>query len=139
MPATNMVSKPVFARVLNTRQSTVEPRETGAKRPIGIARLVAVALLHRLMRAGGGARGHGRPAEGPVLQDHVHLHRRVAPAVEDLAGENVDDLGHGEGPGLRRNLRRRLSPFEGGTQTVWGDIQPDSVPIGIALQILGDA
>ena len=48
---------------------------------------------------------------------------------EERAGENVDDLGHGEGPGLRRNLRRRLSPFEGGTQTVWGGANPVRGPV----------
>ena len=33
----NNVSQPVFARYLNTSESTVEKWETGAKRPSGIA------------------------------------------------------------------------------------------------------
>ena len=49
------------------------------------------------------AAGHARAAEGAVLQRHVHLHGRVAPAVEDLAGGDVDDLGHGSrAPAMKR-------------------------------------
>jgi len=43
------VSQPVFARYLNTSESTVEKWETGAKRPSGIAlRLLAVIQKHGL-------------------------------------------------------------------------------------------
>jgi hypothetical protein len=57
-----------------------------------IARLVAIAQLDRLMRAGRGAGGHGGAAEGAALQQHVHLHGRVAAAIENLAR---DDIGNG--------------------------------------------
>ena len=60
-----------------------------------VAVLVAVAPLHRLVGAGRGAGRHGGAAQRAVLQHHVHLDGRIAPAVEDLAREDVDDLGHG--------------------------------------------
>ncbi len=59
-----------------------------------IALRIAIALFHRLVRPGGGARRHGGAAEGAVFQGHVHLDRRIAAAVQDLAGDDVDDLGH---------------------------------------------
>ena len=43
------VSQPVFARILNTSESTVEKWETGAKRPSGMAlKLLAIAQKHGL-------------------------------------------------------------------------------------------
>ena len=43
------VSQPVFARYLNTSESTVEKWETGAKRPSGMAlKLLAVVRKHGL-------------------------------------------------------------------------------------------
>ena len=60
------------------------------------AGFVAVAQLHRLVRAGGGAGGHRDPAHGAAVEHHLHLERRVAAAVEDLAGDDVGDVGHGE-------------------------------------------
>ena len=45
----NHVSQPVFARYLNTSESTVEKWETGAKRPSGMAlKLLAVIQKHGL-------------------------------------------------------------------------------------------
>lgn len=45
----NNVSQPVFARYLNTSESTVEKWETGAKRPSGIAlKLLTVVQKHGL-------------------------------------------------------------------------------------------
>lgn len=45
----NNVSQPVFARYLNTSESTVEKWESGAKKPGGIARkLLAVVQKHGL-------------------------------------------------------------------------------------------
>lgn len=45
----NRVSQPVFARYLNTSESTVEKWETGAKRPSGAAlKLLAVVQKHGL-------------------------------------------------------------------------------------------
>lgn len=45
----NQVSQPVFARYLNTSESTIEKWETGAKRPSGMAlKLLAVVEKHGL-------------------------------------------------------------------------------------------
>jgi putative transcriptional regulator len=45
----NNVSQPVFARYLNTSESTVEKWETGAKRPSGTAlKLLAIVQKHGL-------------------------------------------------------------------------------------------
>ena len=63
-----------------------------------IALLVAVAQLHRLVRAGRGARGHRRAAARAILQHHIDLDGRIAAAVEDLAADDVDDGGHGASP-----------------------------------------
>ena len=68
-------------------------------------RLVAVALLIRLMRAGGGARRHRGAAHGTAFKIDVDLNRRVAPAVEDLAGVDVDDRAHGALLGAAKLLR----------------------------------
>ena len=46
---TNKVSQPVFARYLNTSESTIEKWETGAKRPSGMAcKLLAIVQKHGL-------------------------------------------------------------------------------------------
>ncbi|MEA2841203.1 MAG: putative transcriptional regulator [Methylobacteriaceae bacterium] len=45
----NHVSQPVFARFLNTSESTVEKWETGAKRPSGMAlKLLTIVQKHGL-------------------------------------------------------------------------------------------
>ncbi len=45
----NHVSQPVFARYLNTSESTVQKWETGAKRPSGMAlKLLAIVKKHGL-------------------------------------------------------------------------------------------
>ncbi len=45
----NHVSQPVFARYLNTSESTVQKWETGAKRPSGMAlKLLAIVQKHGL-------------------------------------------------------------------------------------------
>jgi len=45
----NHVSQPVFARYLNTSESTIEKWETGAKKPSGMAlKLLAVVAKHGL-------------------------------------------------------------------------------------------
>ncbi len=59
-----------------------------------IAALVAVAQFDSLARSGRSARGDGGPPHGPVLQDHIHLDRRIAAAVEDLTRDDVDDCSH---------------------------------------------
>ena len=59
------------------------------------AALVAVAQFDGLVSAGRCARRHGRAAHASVLQRDVYFDRRIAAAVEDLAGVDVDDQGHG--------------------------------------------
>ena len=59
------------------------------------AALVAVAQLDRFVRAGRGARRDRRAAHAAVLQRDIHFDRRIAAAVEDLAGVDVDNRGHG--------------------------------------------
>ena len=45
----NHVSQPIFARYLNTSESTIQKWETGAKRPSGMAlKLLAVVQKHGL-------------------------------------------------------------------------------------------
>lgn len=45
----NKVSQPIFARYLNTSESTVEKWETGAKRPSGMAlKLLTIVQKHGL-------------------------------------------------------------------------------------------
>lgn len=45
----NKVSQPVFARYLNTSESTIEKWETGAKRPSGMAvKLLSIVEKHGL-------------------------------------------------------------------------------------------
>ena len=65
-----------------------------------IARLVAIAQLDRFMRAGRCARGHRGPAERAVFEHDIDFDSGVAARIEDLAGVNVDDGGHG-GPFVR--------------------------------------
>ncbi len=45
---------------------------------------VIVAQLDGFVLAGAGAAGHAGPAQGPVLQHHVHLDGGVAAGIEDL-------------------------------------------------------
>ena len=49
----NKVSQPVFARYLNTSESTIEKWETGAKRPSGMAiKLLTIVQKHGLKLLG---------------------------------------------------------------------------------------
>ena len=65
--------------------------------------LVAIPLLPGLVGAGARAGGHRRPAKCPVGERHVDLERGIAAAVEDLAGVDVDDRGHGTSGSGKRN------------------------------------
>ncbi len=67
-----------------------------------VARLVAVTLLGGFISAGRRARRHGCAAETAIFQQHIDFDRRVAPAVEDFAGVNVDYGCHGVAPSGRR-------------------------------------
>ncbi|CUH53066.1 hypothetical protein SHM7688_02518 [Shimia marina] len=59
-----------------------------------VAGCVAIALFNGFMRAGGGARRHSGTAHGAVFEDHVDFNSWIAAAVEDFAGENVNDCAH---------------------------------------------
>ena len=58
------------------------------------ALLVAIAQFHRLMRAGGGPGRHSSAALRAIFQRHIHFDRRVAPAVHDFTGNDIDDFSH---------------------------------------------
>jgi hypothetical protein len=58
-------------------------------------RLIAVAQFDRFVRAGRRAGRDRRAAHAAVFQSHVDLDCRIAAAVEDLTGVDVDDRGHG--------------------------------------------
>ncbi len=62
-----------------------------------ITAVVPVALLDRLMRTGRRARGHGGATEAAVIQRDIDLDGGIAAAVENFAGVDVDDGGHGDG------------------------------------------
>ena len=57
-----------------------------------VTALVAVTQLAGLVHAGGGAGGDGRAADGAVVEGDFDLYGRVAAAVKDLAGLDVNDL-----------------------------------------------
>ena len=59
-----------------------------------VVALVAVALFDRFMSSGRRTRRNRGAAHRSVLQRDVHLDRRIASAIQDLAGVNVDDRGH---------------------------------------------
>ena len=64
----------------------------GLQHPLAeVFRLVAVAQFPGLVDAGAGAAGHGRAAERAVGQLDVDLDGRVAAAVENLPGANVNN------------------------------------------------
>ena len=56
--------------------------------------LVAVTQFDGLMRAGRGARRDRGAAERPVLQGDVDFDRRIAAAIQNFAGGNIDNGGH---------------------------------------------
>ena len=60
--------------------------------------LAAVAQFHRFMRAGRGAGGNRSAAERAVFETDIDFDRRVAAGIEDFAGDDIDDGGHGRGP-----------------------------------------
>ena len=66
--------------------------------------LTAIAHLDRLMRASGGTGRHRSAAKGAIFQQHVDFHGRIAPAVEDFAGDDVGNGGHGVSLAVRGYL-----------------------------------
>ena len=59
-----------------------------------VAGLVAIAPLHRFMRARGGAGRHRSPAHGAVFQSDVNLNCRITPTVQYFTRVDVDDAAH---------------------------------------------
>ena len=55
---------------------------------------VVVAKLEGLGAPGRGARRHRRAALGAAVQVHLHLEGGIPAGIENLAGVDVDDLGH---------------------------------------------
>ena len=66
-----------------------------------VAVSLAVAQLDRLVLARAGAARNSRSAKGAVVENNVGFDGGIAAAIEDLAGVDVDDLGHDEGLGAR--------------------------------------
>src|SRR5699024_2198416 len=91
---------------------------------------VLVTQLHRLEGSGRGTRRNGGTSGRAVLELHLDLDGRVATGVQDLAGTNEFDLGHGVafhigsvGPGQGDlqpigRPRRRLVPVTAWTEAV---------------------
>ena len=75
--------------------------------------VAAVAQLDRLMGPRARPTRDRGPAGGAVVQDDFHLQRRVAAAVEDFAGGDVENGGHG---GLLEG--RKSGGFMGGRRDV---------------------
>jgi hypothetical protein len=83
---------------------------------------VPVPELEGLVLARRCARRHGRAAQVAARHGDLHLHGGVAAGVEDLAGGDVDDLGHGGLQVLggcahlpvRPRLRQPSSPAQSG-------------------------
>ena len=74
---------------------------------LALPALAAVAQLGGLELARRRARGHRGVAVSAGAQADLDLDRRVAPAVEDLAGVDSLDLAHRQGLRLARRRRRR--------------------------------
>jgi hypothetical protein len=97
---------PVEGRLILTSMPTTAVAQLaadvadGLEHPLAaVAGLVPVAQLQGLPGAGGGAGGDRRAADGPVGGDHIGLDGGIAAGIQDLAGTDVDDLGHGASPG----------------------------------------
>ena len=74
-----------------------------------VATGIAIAELERLARAGGRARRHRRTPARAVGEQHVGLDRGIAAGIEDLAREDVEDLGHGSPSRDRHRTRAATS------------------------------
>ena len=93
-----LVDQPLLGGVQpqQRRAQVVEHREHSLLDTLAaVAAGVAVATLGRLERAGGGTRGHARAGDRAVVQGHLDLDGGVAARVQDLAGADGLDAGHG--------------------------------------------
>ena len=62
-----------------------------------VVRLVAVAQLPGFVHAGAGAAGHGGRADRVVVERDIDFDGRIAAAIENLPGVNINDHAHGDG------------------------------------------
>ena len=61
---------------------------------LAVESIAAIAQLDRFERAGGGARGHDRPADGTRIEADLHLDGGIAARVEDLTTVDVLNGAH---------------------------------------------
>ena len=59
-----------------------------------VVALVAVAQLHGLMLAGGGARRHNGASQCAALQNHIGFHGRISARIKHFARANRNNLSH---------------------------------------------
>lgn len=76
------------------------------------------------MDAGGRSRGHRGAHKETAVRAQVHLDGGVASAVDDLAGGDTGDRGHGTGP--RGTLRR--GRVRGGEGRQWHGMETGIIP-----------
>ena len=100
-----MTGDPAFERAVRVQANTLEwlpiflvslwmfpTTWLGAWLPAAIG---IVWIVGRFMCSGRGARGDSSPALRPVLERHVDLDGRIAATIEDFAGADIGDGGHG--------------------------------------------
>ena len=79
------------------RQFAVDALD-GLQHALAAVAPLSVAQLVGLVGAGAGARGHRGPALRAGGEQDLHLDRRIAPGIQDLAAAYGDDLAHGPDP-----------------------------------------
>ena len=85
-------------------------RRDGLQHALALVAVAAIALFNSFVRAGRGAGRHRGAAHGAVFQEDVHFHSRVAPAVENFTGGDIDNGGHGADVLQVRSSRRIPAP-----------------------------
>ena len=58
---------------------------------------VAIAEFDGFMRTGRGAAGHRGAAKAAIVEQNIDLDRGITPRIENFAGVDIDDRGHGAG------------------------------------------
>ena len=101
-----LVDQPLLAGLVADELGAddVEDAVDGLGHALAAVALAAVAQLHRLEGAGGGAAGHGGPGDRPVVEGDLDLDGGVSARVEDLPRAYGVDAGHG---GSLASPRRR--------------------------------
>ena len=116
-----LVDQPLLAGLVADELGAddVEDAVDGLGHALAAVALTAVAQLHRLEGAGGGAAGHGGPGDRPVVEGDLDLHGGVSARVEDLPRAYGVDAGHG-GSLASRRARSPASPRHGPSATAAG-------------------